>query len=229
MYFWFSEREPTLVGLDFFKKLVELEKEYNKKGIKVNNTIQTNGILINDEWSKFLADNNFLVGLSLDGPKNLHDINRVDASNKGTFNKVMKTVNLFNSYGVEYNILFVVNGYTARHAKKIYNFYKKNNFKYLQFIPCLDPLDKEFGQSSYSLTPEKFEKFLITLFDSWYNDIIKNDPVSIRIFDNYANMLRGYPPESCGMNGLCACQFVTESDGSVYPCDFYVLDKWYSR
>ncbi len=223
--FAFQGGEPTLAGLEFFEKLIEFQKKYNIKGVKVNNTLQTNGIVIDDGWAKFLHDNNFLVGLSLDGTKDIHDMNRIDSSNKGTFNRVMKTVDLFNKYKVEYNILFVVNSTVAKHAAKIYNFFKRKNFRYLQFIPCLDPLGEPGGQI-YSLTPDRFTTFLKTLFDLWYEDIKNGNIISIRYFDNLVSMLMGYPPENCGMSGVCRCQFVVEADGGVYPCDFYVIDQW---
>ncbi len=225
--FAFQGGEPTLVGLDFFRNLIEFEKKYNKNNIQVNNAIQTNGMIIDDKWAKFLADNKFLVGLSLDGPKDIHDSNRIDTKNKGSFNKVMNTVQVFNKYGVEYNILFVVNAYVARHINKIYNFFKKYNFQYLQFIPCLDPLNENPGQHEYSLTPKRYTEFLKKLFDLWYEDFIKGNMVSVRMFDNYVGMVMGYRAEACGMNGECMCQFVVEADGGVYPCDFYVIDEWY--
>lgn len=225
--FAFQGGEPTLVGLDFYKKLIELQKKYNTNNIKVNNALQTNGMVIDEEWTKFLGDNNFLVGLSLDGPKEVHDANRIDYKDKGSYNKVMKTARLFDKHKVEYNILFVVNAYVARHVQKIYNFFKKNNFKFLQFIPCLDPLNEEWGIHEYSLTPEKYTKFLKSLFDVWYDDIKKGNMVSIRTFDNYVGMIMGYRPEACGMTGECSCQFVVEADGGVYPCDFYVIDEYF--
>jgi len=120
----------------------------------------------------------------------------------------------------------VVNALTSRHIIKVYNFFKKQGFKYLQFIPCLDPLNENPGGHDYSLTPERFAYFLKALFDLWYDDIIKGNFVSIRYFDNLVGMLMGYPPESCGMSGICTCYFVVEADGSTYPCDFYVIDEW---
>lgn len=224
--FAFQGGEPTLAGLDFYKKLIEFEKKYNVKKVQINNAMQTNGMVIDDAWAKFLADNHFLVGISLDGPKDLHDANRIDAREKGSFNRVKEAIELFNKYRVEYNILFVVNGYTARHANKVYGFFKKNNFKYLQFIPCLDPLNEQPGGNEYSLKPERFTYFLKTLFDLWYEDIMKGNTISIRYFDNLVGMMMGYRPEACGMSGECQCQFVIEADGGVYPCDFYVTDEW---
>lgn len=224
--FAFQGGEPTLIGLNFYKKLIDLQTRYNTKKIKVNNAIQTNGIAINDEWAEFLAMNNFLVGISLDGPRDIHDINRIDASNRGTFGSVTNSIELFNKYKVEYNILTVVNSLTSRHISKIYNFYKKNNLRYLQFIPCLDPLGEQPGTHEYSLTPQKYTYFLKTLFDLWYEDIVNCNMISIRYFDNLVGMCMGYPPEECGMSGVCSCYYVVEADGSVYPCDFYVFDEW---
>lgn len=225
--FAFQGGEPTLAGLDFYKRLVEFENKYNSKKLKVHHAIQTNGIVVNEEWARFFADNDFLVGISLDGPKEIHDANRIDARKDGSFNRVMKTIDLFNKFRVQYNVLFVVHGYVARHVQKIYTFYKKKGFKYLQFIPCLDPLYEMPGGNEYSLTPQKFVYFLKNLFDLWYTDILKGDRVSIRYFDNLVGMFMGYRPEACGMLGECQCQFVVEADGSVYPCDFYVLDEWW--
>lgn len=225
--FAFQGGEPTLIGLDFYKNLLEFQKKYNKKKIQVNNAIQTNGIAINDQWAEFLAENNFLVGISLDGPKDIHDMNRIDSMNSGSFTQVMKAIGIFNKHKVEYNILTVVNAFTCRHISKVYNFFKKNNFRYLQFIPCLDPLNENPGGHEYSLTPEKYTYFLKTLFDMWYEDVIKGSAVSIRYFDNLVEMIMGNPPESCGMAGFCTCYYVVEADGSAYPCDFYVIDDWY--
>lgn len=224
--FAFQGGEPTLAGLEFFQKFVALQKKYNTKKLKVQNSIQTNGMLIDEEWAKFLHDNNFLVGLSLDGTKEVHNLNRVGLNKDGTFNRVMRTVELFDKFKVEYNILYVVTSQSARYANKIYNFFKKKGFKYLQFINCLDPLNVEPGKEPYSLRPDDLERFLKITFDRWYEDFIKGDYVSIRYFDNLVFMLLGNRPEACSMTGVCSANCVVESDGGVYPCDFYVLDKW---
>lgn len=224
--FAFQGGEPTLAGLDFYKKLIEFEKKYNIKKVQIYNALQTNGYVIDEQWAKFLSDNKFLVGISLDGPKDIHDVNRIDAQGRGSFNNVMNAIKLFNKYKVEYNILFVVNGYVARHANKVYNFFKSNNFRYIQFIPCLDALNEQHGTKEFSLKPERFTYFLKNLFDLWYEDIMNGDIFSIRYFDNITGMLRGYRPEACGMQGQCQCQFVVEANGGVYPCDFYATDEW---
>ncbi len=224
--FAFQGGEPTLVGLPFYKKLIFYIDTYNTQKLPVQKTIQTNGVLIDEEWASFLAEQRFLVGLSLDGPRELHDLNRVTPSGKGSFDQVMRAVSLFEKYKVEYNILCVVTKRVASHIKEVYRFFGKQGFCYLQFIPCLDPLGESRGKHPYSLTHADYTVFLKTLFDRWYEDIAKGSYVSIRQFENYVQMLRGNPPESCGMSGRCACYFVVEADGSVYPCDFYVLDEW---
>lgn len=224
--FAFQGGEPTLSALDFYKHLVKLEEKYNTGKVKINNVLQTNGTLIDEKWAEFLHDNNFLVGISLDGPKEIHDLNRVDVNNSGTYNEVMKTIDLFNKYKVEYNILSVVSSISARHGRKIYNFFKKNGFKYIQFIPCLDPLDEKPGFRKYSLKPEAYGKFLVEVFNCWYEDVIKGEFVSIRYFDNILSMIMGYAPEACGMSGTCSCEYIIESNAGVYPCDFYVIDQW---
>ena len=222
----FQGGEPTLVGLDFYKGLISIVNQHNTKRLKVNYSIQTNGILIDRQWAEFFTENKFLVGLSLDGIKDVHDLYRLDSKGNGSFTEVMRVVRLFNSCKTEYNILTVVTSRLAKNIGKVYGFFKRNNLTYQQYIPCLDPLGEPPGQNPYSLTPEIYGQFLCALFDLWYNDITHDRMISIRYFDNLVYMLRGYPPESCGMAGHCTYQTVIEADGSVYPCDFYVLDEY---
>lgn len=224
--FAFQGGEPTLAGLPFFQKLVSLEQQYNTKNIRISNSIQTNGTLIDEKWCAFLHDHHFLIGLSLDGPKEIHNLHRVDARQNGTFNRVMKTAGLFDRYQVEYNILSVVTANSCRFVDKIYDFYKKSGFRYLQFINCLDPTDEEHGKYAYSLKPDDLGKFLNRLFDRWYEDFMQGNYVSIRYFDNLVRMINGQRPEACNMTGVCHSSCVIEADGSVYPCDFYAVDEW---
>ena len=222
----FQGGEPTLAGLDFFRKAVELQRRLNVNRVQVYNSIQTNGLLLDSQWAAFFRENHFLVGLSLDGMKDTHDLYRLDAQGQGTFNRAARVLQLLESHGVAYNILTVVNRATAQHVEKIYRFYQRNRWGYLQFIPCLDPLGEEPGSQAYSLTPEAYGDFLCRLFDLWYRDAKVGRAPSIRQFENYVEMLLGYPPEACGMAGVCGMQHVVEADGSVYPCDFYVLDGY---
>ncbi|MGI5893921.1 MAG: anaerobic sulfatase maturase [Candidatus Merdivicinus sp.] len=224
--FGFQGGEPTLAGLDFFRKAVELQKKYNRKHLQVSNAIQTNGMVLNAEWADFLAENHFLVGLSLDGTKEIHDANRIDPVGKGTFNRVLRTAQLLTAHHVEFNVLTVITRQSARYIDRIYSFFRRSGLLWQQYIPCLDPLGEERGSNPYSLTPETFANFLKTLFDLWYRDVKAGNFIYIRYFENLVGMMMGYPPESCGLSGQCVIQNVVEADGSVYPCDFYALDEW---
>ncbi len=224
--FAFQGGEPTLRGLDFYKSLIVMVKKYNQKKLSVNYAIQTNGILIDDQWATFLAENHFLVGLSLDGPEEIHNLNRRMQNDDVSYNNVIKAARLMTKHKVDFNILCVVTGRGAKRIEKIYNFFKKQGYQYIQFIPCLEPLETKRGTSDFSLSIKEFEAYLITLFDLWYNDFVKGKYISIRHIDNLINMIRGIPPELCSMTGCCTVQYVVEGDGGVYPCDFYVYDHW---
>lgn len=247
--FAFQGGEPTLAGISFFERVVELQQKYNIKQLIIENTIQTNGMMIDEEWAAFLADNHFLVGLSLDGPKKLHDAYRKDVKGQGTFERVMETISLFERFGVEYNVLSVVTNQTAKKAAYLYKFFKRNRFSYVQLIPCMDEPErnavrnvaeekmqngnsstesamKEHHDKNRVLNAEEYGKFLCEFFDFWYEDFCNGEQMDIRMFSNLAQMAAGYPAEECGMNGHCNCYFVVEGDGSVYPCDFYCLDEW---
>lgn len=223
--FAFQGGEPTLSGLQFYMDFCAAVDRYNKKNIEIQYSIQTNGTMIDDSWAEFLKEHNFLVGLSLDGYKDINDSLRIGPDGKGTFNQIIKTVSTFNKYKVDYNILCVVTGYVARHIRKIYSFFKECGFMYLQFIPCISPLETE-EEEGFFLSSKRYEYFLNTLFDDWYNDFMKGNYISIQHIDNNILALNGQPPLLCAMTGKCSCQFVIEADGGVYPCDFYVTDEW---
>lgn len=222
----FQGGEPTLVGLDFYKHLIKVQDKYKKANLTITNAIQTNGMLIDEEWAKFFGENNFLVGLSLDGYEYIHDQLRIDARQEGTHKKVMETARLFDKHKVEYNILTVVTANVAKKISKIYKFYKSEGFHYMQFIPCLDPLYEERGKYAHSLTPKLYGRFLKDLFDEWYKDVKNGEFISERYFENLLQIMLGYYPETCGRLGICTKQNIIEADGSVYPCDFYVLDEY---
>ncbi len=220
--FAYQGGEPTLAGLAFFERELELAGKYNKRKLPVSRALQTNGLLLDEKWARFLAENNYLVGLSLDGPADIHDRARPDAAGKGSFSRVMRAAKLMEKHNVQYNILSVVGANAAAHIRSVYGFFRKNGFDYLQFIPALDPIGG--GHEKWSLTPELFARYMKNLFDAWYDEVTRGGRVFVRTFDNYVRMLAGFAPESCGMSGVCARQHVVEADGSVYPCDFYVLD-----
>lgn len=222
----FQGGEPTLAGLAFFESFVELVRRYNHKQLPVSYAIQTNGYAINEEWAAFLAKNRFLVGISVDGDKALHDEFRVDAVGKGTWQRTQKSLRLLQTAGVDCNLLCVVTKRCAKSAVRTYHALQKTGVGYLQFIPCLDPLGEERGRRPWSLTPEDYGTFLCSLFDEWYRDWKNGRYTSVRLFDDYVHLAMGLPSSTCATNGRCGSYYVVEADGSVYPCDFYVLDPW---
>lgn len=224
--FAYQGGEPTLSGLAFFEKSIEFQQEYNINHVAIHNTLQTNGYQLDEEWAAFFKKHDFLVGVSLDGGPKTHDLYRKNLSGEGSFSNVMRNIELLQRSDVSFNILSVVNRATAPMIKRNYKFYKKNHLSYLQFIACLDPLDTVPGEQDYSLTPETYGQFLIDLFELWYEDLRLGQQPFIRQFENYIAILLGQPPESCDMRGICGAQYVVEADGSVYPCDFYVLDSY---
>jgi len=217
LLFGFQGGEPTLWGLDNFRYFTETVDRLNTHGVKIIYTLQTNGTLLNDDWAIFFREHNFLIGLSLDGYRQLHELNRPDS-----YADAMKAAALLKKHGVEFNILSVVTAETANNVDRLYNFYQAQGFPFLQFIPCIDA----FGSAKTTLTTPQYARFLKKLFDYWYRDLMAGKGFSVRYFDNLVDMFMGYPPEQCSMNGTCAIQGVVESDGGVYPCDFYVLDQW---
>lgn len=216
--FVFQGGEPTLAGTEYFKNFVKLCRQYNAKNIPTSFSIQTNGYAISEEMTELFHTERFLVGLSLDGYAEIHDFMR-----DNSFKKVMTSAKAFEKHHVDFNILSVVNNFSARHGAKIYNFFKKNGFRHLQFIAQIDG----FGEKhDFSLTAERYADFLKTVFDLYYADFMSNNYTAVRNFDNCIRIIGGLGAECCGMAGECACNFTVESDGSVYPCDFYVLDEW---
>ena len=222
----FQGGEPTLIGLPFYKRFIEKVNKYNKRNIRVTFCIQTNGFAINDDWAKFFKENNFLVGLSIDGTKEIHNSYRFSCSGKPSYDKVFHAHELFKQYGVEYNVLTVVTSKIAKNAKEVYRNFISNGLYYHQYIPCIDFISEERGLNDFSLTPALYSEFLINVFKCWYNDFMNNRMVSVRYFDNILSMLLGRMPEACGMSGICSNQYVVEADGAIYPCDFYMLDEY---
>ena len=222
----FQGGEPTLCGLDFFRHIISFAKQYKKPGVRLEFALQTNGYGIDEEWCRFLHDNHFLVGLSVDGLEEIHNEYRHNHQGQGTYRRILETAAMFDKYQVEYNILTVVHKDVAENIREIYKDYQRKGWNYLQFITCLDPLGEKRGQERYSLLPEAYGRFLTELFRLWYKDWKRNRQPFIRQFENYIGILAGYQPESCEQRGICGIQNVVEADGSVYTCDFYVLDEF---
>ena len=214
----FQGGEPTLAGLQFYKDFVNKAK--NEIRCPVSYAIQTNGLLIDDSFAEFFKENNFLVGISLDGNAAVNDRYRPDAEGNGTFSHVINAVSILKKHGVEFNILSVIDDKNAEDIESTWDYFIKSGFNYLQFIPCVDE------NNGVLLSPEKHEEFLKRIFDLWYNELTAGRYVSVRHIDNYIGVLLGAPPENCAMCGFCGSYYVVESDGSLYPCDFYCKKEY---
>lgn len=222
----FQGGEPTLAGLDFYRKCLLLEQKYNTKNVRIHHALQTNGYVLDEEWCSFFAQNQFLVGLSVDGIKATHDAYRRDMHGNDTYFHTLEAAKQLEAAGVDFNILTVVNGRTAPKIRRIYEQYRKLGFSWQQYIACLDPIWEKQGQQDYSLTPRAYGQFLIDLFTLWELDLKQGRQPYIRQFENYIGILMGQQAESCEQRGICSFQNIVEADGSVYPCDFYVLDEY---
>lgn len=225
--FAFQGGEPMAAGLDFFRDFVNTARQEKPDGVQLAFSIQTNGTLLNDEWAEFLHKEGFLVGLSIDGFEELHNMHRIDAEGKATWGTLCHATQLLQKHQADVNALCVVTKQCAESPQRAYETLKKLGFHYMQFIACLDPIGHARGQMPWSLTPEDYGKFLCRLFDLWYQDWEKGDYHSIRLFDDYIHLMLGdCSASTCATCGHCGGYFVVEADGSVYPCDFFALDEW---
>ncbi|TXT58152.1 MAG: Anaerobic sulfatase-maturating enzyme [Promethearchaeota archaeon] len=214
--------EPTVAGLDFFRKVVFLQQKHGRNGQVIGNALQTNGILINQEWVEFLNKYKFLVGLSLDGPKDIHDRYRRSIGGKSVWKKVMNAAELFQKNSVEFNILCVISKANINRARKVYQFFLEHNFKHLQFIPALEA-NLSGKKASFSVNTNQYGKFLCDLFDIWVKD---PNQASIRIFNSILAHYLGRPQGFCTLEKTCANYLLIEHNGDVYPCDFFVKKEY---
>lgn len=214
--------EPTLLGLDFFRKIIHMQNQFNTEGKIVNNSLQTNAVNLNDQWARFLKKHHFLVGVSLDGPEHLHNECRVYNSGKGSFKEVMKGTAYLRKHNVDYNILCSVNRFNADHPMEIYEFLKKQSgTNYWQFIPIVEPLGPSNSKvADYSVLPEQYGNFLVKIFNHWMrHDIGK---ISVQIFDVVFNHFMGLPSGLCLFDETCGKALAVEHNGDFYSCDHYV-------
>jgi uncharacterized protein len=218
--------EPTLMGLDFFKRSVDLQKKYQKPGTRIENSFQTNGILLDDEWCRFFHDNGWLVGLSLDGPKTLHDRYRKDQGGHGTFDRVLAAAGRLQAHQVEFNILCTVNSINSEHPLDVYRFFRDElGAHYIQFIPIVER-DNDTGYqegnmvTDRSVRPEPWGRFLIEIFDEW----LKKD-VGDTFVLNFDGALAGWLDMAgtvCIFGPTCGLGLALEHNGDLYSCDHFV-------
>jgi len=220
--FAFQGGEPTLAGLGFFEKLVEFQKRYGRNGQSVSNALQTNGTLLDKNWCDLFRSYQWLIGLSLDGPQEVNDRYRFNKEGRGTWKRVMETVELLKKERVEFNVLCVLSQANVAKPKELYRFYRNLGIDNLQFIPLAE-FDREGNPLPFTITPEQYGRFLCEVFDLWWPERRK---VRVRFFDNVAEALAGQKPGSCTMHETCDSYVVVEYNGDVYPCDFFVESNW---
>jgi uncharacterized protein len=218
--------EPLLAGLDFFKKVVSLQAKYAPNNTSISNTIQTNGTLIDEEWAAFFKKYNFLVGVSLDGPKEINDARRITGSGIGSFNSIMRGIQHLKDANVDFNILTVLHENNVRKAGELLTFYQKEKFDFVQFIPCMDFKAQDITQPGrFLITSKEYGNFLCEAFDHWYND--GQPEMSIRFFDNMLAVYLHQEAMLCIRRQTCPKTLILEQNGNAYPCDFFIHDDMY--
>ena len=236
--------EPTLLGLDFFRKVVEFQKPFRGRK-EITNSLQTNGIRLNDEWCEFFKENGFFVGLSLDGPREIHDLYRKDHSGRPTFDEVMRGLRLLQKHGVEYNILACVARETAYHPLEVYAFFKREAIKFIQFTPIIERqpdrdtkdrglwlapparLDGEEPNAlvtPWTVEPKKYGEFLVSIYEEW----VKRDvgEMFVMNFEWALNAWIGNASPVCIFSRHCGRAVAMEHNGDVYACDHYVYPQY---
>ena len=236
--------EPCLMGLDFFRNAVKLQRKYKRPGQEITNAFQTNATLIDSKWAEFFRENNFLIGVSIDGPEDIHNRYRVDSSGRGSFAGVMKGVEHLRKHNVDYNALVCITDISSQDPLYIYDFLK-NHFKFIQFIPVVEeknfkkeaPFQKNSEKwttnkgrkhselvTEWSVTPKGFGTFLNGIFDSWVqNDVGR---IFVQIFDYTLANWMGHPAALCVLNRTCGRALVLEHNGDIYACDHFVYPEY---
>jgi uncharacterized protein len=237
--------EPTLLGVRFFRKVIELQRKH-ARGKRITNAIQTNGTLLDEEWCRFLHDHEFLVGLSLDGPREMHDAYRRDKRDHPSFDAVMRGLELMQKHRVEFNTLTVVNRINSHHPLEVYRFLKEAGSRFLQFIPLVERLPEDAGEAQadaphalagpprlqgderdrvtpWSVEPEQFGVFLCAIYDEWVRHDVAR--VFVQIFDTALGIWAGAGASLCVFAETCGRGMALEHNGDLYACDHYVYPE----
>jgi len=216
--------EPALMGLDFFHRAVAMQQKYIKPGMKISNALQTNGTRLDEEWCRFLKEHHFLVGLSLDGPRELHDAYRVDKGGKPTFDKVYQSLKLLQRHGVDFNVLCVVHRLNSGRPLEVYRFFKSEGVQFIQFIPAVER-KPEGGMTDWTVRAEKWGDFLCTLFDEWVRCDVGR--IYVQHFDVALEAWAGYEPGLCVHAKTCGSALAMEHNGDLFSCDHFVTPDYY--
>jgi uncharacterized protein len=230
--------EPTLLGVEFFRKVIELQRKH-ANGKRIANAFQTNGVLLNDYWAEFLVENGFLVGLSIDGPRELHDCYRVNKGGEPTFDIVMRGIAYLKKHGVEFNTLTVVNRRNSYHPFEVYRFLREIGSGYMQFIPIVERIASSPGPdglylisptwkssaevSEWSVEPLQFGRFLCAIFDEWVRQDVGR--YFVQIFDVALESWYGIPQGICVFRETCGGALALEHNGDLYSCDHFVYSE----
>jgi len=230
--FAFQGGEPTLLGIDFFRRVLDLQKKHAPASVRVHNSLQTNGVLLDDRWCEFLREHDFLVGLSIDGPINLHDEYRRDKQGRGTFQHVTDAMRRLFRHGVEFNALTCVNRHNAEHPGRVYRFLRDSGIEFMQFIPIVERLAAapsaadapsampEDLVSERSVRPRQYGRFLIEVFDEWIRHDVGR--VFVRDFDQALGAWTGVGASLCVYTKHCGRATAIEHNGDLYSCDHFV-------
>ncbi len=229
--------EPLMRPMSFYQRALELQKQY-ARGHVISNCLQTNGTMLTDEWCEFFRKNNWLIGISIDGPQEFHDEYRRSQGNQPSFYKVMKGIRLLQKHGVEWNAMGVVNDFNADYPLETYHFYKEIGCQFIQFAPIIERIlthedgrhlasiaDKARGElADFSVSPKQYAHFCCTIFDEWVlNDVGK---IFIQLFDSTLARWIGQQPGVCSMAETCGHASVIEHNGDVYSCDHFVFPEY---
>jgi uncharacterized protein len=238
VHFAWQGGEPTLLGVDFFRGVIALEQKY-ANGKIIHNALQTNATLIDDEWGQFLAEQNFLVGVSIDGPRELHDYYRVDKGNAATFDRVMRGVRKLHEHRVEFNTLTVVNRHNSKYPLEVYRFLKEIGNGFMQFIPVVErrateppsdglvliqpSFDRSAEVTEWSVEPLAYGSFLVQIFDEW----VKRDVgrYFVQQFDVALEIWLGMKASLCVFRETCGAALAIEHNGDLYSCDHFVYPE----
>ena len=224
IHFAWQGGEPTLLGLDFFERVVALQRKYHTAGCRVTNSIQTNGVLLDDAWGRFLKEQGFLVGISIDGPPDLHDRYRVDKGGRPTFDRVARGLEILQRHKVEYNVLTCVHRHNGDHPLEVYRFLKSLGARFIQFIPivgCASPTSR--AATPTLVGAEQYGRFLTSVFDEWlYNDL---GQVFVQIFDVALGIWAFGQASLCMFAETCGRALALEHNGDLFSCDHFVTPE----
>ena len=221
IFFSWHGGEPTLAGIDFYKKALTIQKAYNPSERIIQNGIQTNATLINDEWGRFLSSEGFYVGISIDGPEKYHNISRTRSGHKGTYADVLRGLDIIRKYSIPHEFLCVVSDDNVHAPLEIYRFFRDQGASYITFLPLVERMPGSSGEvTSNSVRPEDFGRFLSVIFDEW----VKNDigRVKVQIFEEALRTAFHQEHTLCIFKRFCGGVPVVEMNGDFYQCDHYV-------